>query len=226
MTLREIANSIGGSDDERTKQLVYYDCYEPYFAPLSDQPVKVLELGVHMGNSLKVFSSYFRHGTVVGIDVKDPAVDFSRYPNAVFEIGDQREGDQLRAISSAHAPGGWDIIIDDASHYGTWSFLSYEALYPRLKPAGLFVIEDWGCAYWDDWPDGSRYQSMPPLVPKDHIPKRIPSHDFGMVGFVKYLVDEITERRATTRNSPMIYEKRFEWMHINDYFAILKKASR
>ena len=140
MTLREIAESVSDAGDERTKPAYIYDRYEPYFAPLSEQPVKVLELGVHMGDSLKVFSSYFRHGTVVGVDINDPNVDLSNYPNAIFEIGDQRNADQLSAISSVHAPQGWDIIIDDASHYGSWSLLSYEALFPRLKPGGLFVI--------------------------------------------------------------------------------------
>ena len=225
MTLSEIAESISDASDERTKPLYYYDRYEPYFAKLSDQPVKVLELGVHMGDSLKVLSSYFRHGTIVGADIKDPGIDFSKYPNAVFVTGDQREGDQLRTISSTYAPEGWDIIIDDASHYGTWSLLSYEALFPYLKPGGLFVVEDWATAYWDDWPDGSRYQRITPIVPKDHIPKRIPSHDFGMVGFVKYLVDELVARPATTRSSPIIHERRFEWMQIATGFAILKKAS-
>src|SRR5947207_1622038 len=119
-TLSEIAKSVTDLSDEGTKPICYYDRYEPYFAPFSDRPVKVLELGVYKGDSLKVFASYFQNGIVVGFDIKDPGVDFSEYQNAVIEIGDQREGDRLRAMCAARAPEGWDIIIDDASHYGTW----------------------------------------------------------------------------------------------------------
>ena len=27
----------------------------------------------------------------------------------------------------------------------------------HLKPNGLYVIEDWGTSYWDDWPDGKNF---------------------------------------------------------------------
>ena len=223
--MREIAEGIGDAGDEGTKPVHFYDQYESYFAPFADQPVKVLELGVYKGDSLKILSSYFRHGTVVGVDIKDPGIDFSSYPNAVFELGDQRKADQLAALSSTYAPGGWDIIIDDAAHFGSWSLLSYKALFPCLKPGGLFIVEDWATAYWDDWEDGSHYESLTPNDPKGDIPKRVPSHDFGMVGFIKYLIDDLVARPASTRSSPIIHRSKFEWMHINASFAVLKKAS-
>lgn len=224
-TLAEIHKRIGAPPDGRSRRALLYERYEPYFAPFSDAPVKVLELGVHVGVSLKIFSSYFRNGTIVGLDVTDPGVDLSNFPNAVFEIGDQRNGDQLRAMSSRYAPDGWDIIIDDASHHGSWSLLSYDALLPCLKPGGLYVVEDWRTGYWDDWSDGSRYQRFSVEVPQDHIPRRVPSHDSGMVGFVKSLVDELNDRPVGGRRSPVGHPAKLEWMSFNDEFVVAKKRA-
>lgn len=184
----------------------------------------MIELGVHAGDSLRVFSTYFRNGLVVGVDLAAPDADLSSYENAVFEIGDQREGDELRAFSERYAPGGWDIILDDASHYGSWSRLTFDALYPRLKGGGLYIVEDWYSGYWDDWPDGQRYQRTAVDVLPGHIPPRIISHDSGMVGFVKSLVDELADRPVGNRDSYIGYPRTFEWMHILKHAAILKKV--
>ena len=102
--------------------------------------------------------------------------------------------------------------------------MSCSTLFPKLKPGGLYVVEDWQTAYWDDWPDGQRYQRLDISVLDGHIPPRVPSHENGMAGFVKYLIDEIVARPVTDRSSPIGEPKRFEWMHLNDTFAILKKS--
>jgi hypothetical protein len=186
----------------------------------------MLELGVHKGESLKVFASYFARGQVFGVDIRNHGIDLSSFKNATFDQLDQRDGEALNAFTDTHAPEGWDIIIDDASHYGSWSLLTFNALFPRLKAGGLYVVEDWATGYWDDWADGARYQELPVPVPQDHIPRRVPSHDAGMVGFVKKLVDEICNKPATTRSSFISYPARFDWMHINDTFAVLRKTDR
>ena len=74
-----------------------------------------------------------------------------------------------------------------------------------LKPGGIYVIEDWGTGYWEDWPDGEEFRpSAKHLIyrlRRQYIqdkeyenPKRInyESHGVGMVGFVKQLVDEVS----------------------------------
>ena len=110
-------------------------------------------------------------------------------------------------------------MIDDASHIGQLTRISFWCAFEHLKPGGLYVIEDWGCGYMPDWHYGRRYRGRPvdftwaekvsswmrtlPVVErtwalrkgvsflrKVAMPKRFPSHDYGMVGFVKELVDE------------------------------------
>ena len=53
------------------------------------------------------------------------------------------------------------IIIDDCSHIGEFTALSFWHLFDRhLKPGGLYVIEDWGTGYMRGTPDGKAY--VPP----------------------------------------------------------------
>jgi hypothetical protein len=222
-TLREIAEQIRDGSDVRTKSVTHYELYEPYFSPLRDEQLRLLELGTHRGDSIRIFASYFQNAELVSLDINDNAVDLSTCANALALVADQRNADQLRLISERHAPDGWDIIIDDASHYGSWSLLSFDALFPLMKSGGLYAVEDWHTGYWDDWPDGRRYQRFDVDVPDGQIPWRIPSHDAGMVGFVKCLMDELANRPITVRGSHITHPRRIEWMHINRSFAILKK---
>ena len=37
----------------------------------------------------------------------------------------------------------FDLIVDDASHLYRPTLASFEVLYPRLRPGGTYVIEDW-----------------------------------------------------------------------------------
>jgi len=58
------------------------------------------------------------------------------------------------------------------------------------------------------------------------VPKRWPSHDFGMVGFVKSLVDEVAgDYIKPTLVAPLSRVDTVEFMHLYKSFAILKKAS-
>jgi Methyltransferase domain len=47
-----------------------------------------------------------------------------------------------------------DVVIDDASHDYFLTKASFETLFPRLRPGGIYVIEDWNAAH--SWRDGMR----------------------------------------------------------------------
>ncbi|MBK5289323.1 MAG: class I SAM-dependent methyltransferase [Acidimicrobiia bacterium] len=40
-----------------------------------------------------------------------------------------------------------DLVIDDASHLYHESRVSFDVLYPRLRPGGLYLLEDWRCQH-------------------------------------------------------------------------------
>lgn len=211
-SLVEIGRRVCAGADAAAKPLGIYAIYDRYFGPFADRAITLLELGVHTGESLKVWASYFPRGTIIGVDIIESRVDFSGYPNIIFQRGDQTDRDRLKEICSAHATKGLDIVVDDASHIGLNSAASCGILFPYLNPGGLYIVEDWGTGYFDDWPDGGHFQKFRPEAVDGQIAKRIPSHDFGMVGFVKSLVDDVagdnikpTNTAAPTRADVMSF---------------------
>jgi SAM-dependent methyltransferase len=227
LSLRELAVLQAGADNPQTKLAIpgIYELYDDYFATIRDNPIALLELGVANGESLKTFARYFEHGRIIGLDVEDRRLDFSSHPNVCFEVGDQRDGARLAQVCATHAPEGLDIVIDDASHLGTWSLKSYRALFPFLKPGGFYIVEDWATGYWADWPDGGAFEDVTLSEGEDVIQKRIPTHDFGMVGFIKHFVDEVAGSgiRASMTAAPSRPD-RLEVMHVHKSMVVLRKA--
>lgn len=169
----------------------YLKTYETYFAPLADDPVRLLELGVHEGGSLRMWSDYFPNGVIAGIDNLACPVDDDSGRIRVFQ-GQQQDTEFLDRVAAEVAPGGFDIIIDDASHIAEWTKISFWHLFTRhLKPGGLYVIEDWGVGYWPSRPDGGLFhEPADEKQPADEFARRFPSHEFGMAGLLKQLIDE------------------------------------
>ena len=136
----------------------YFNYYDLIMATLIDQEIKLLEIGILKGGSLLLWCDYFPQGTIVGIDKKLPE-DFKPGDRVHTFEGNQMDVQFLSNVANKVAPDGFDIIIDDASHIGELTKISFWHLFDRhLKPGGYFVIEDWGTGYWEDWPDGRRHK--------------------------------------------------------------------
>ena len=55
--------------------------------------------------------------------------------------GDQSDGQVLQSWIKASG-GKWDVIVDDGGHYQHHIYNSFKALWPEVKPGGLYFIED------------------------------------------------------------------------------------
>ena len=193
----------------------YLEHYDPILAPWVSQPIALLELGIHTGGSLRLWRDYFPLGTIVGVDIKLREELRPADRIHMFE-GSQADPRFLSRVANEMAPAGFDIVIDDASHIAESTSIAFWHLFDNhLKPGGLYVIEDWGTGYWDDWPDGhgldletyrpsafARGASWLKTIAGFSRKKPLPCHSYGMVGFVKQLVDEqgahdVTRRRWT-----------------------------
>jgi SAM-dependent methyltransferase len=220
----EIAQSLSPNPHDVTKPISYYKIYQEYFRPYAGQASNILEIGVYQGESLKILSRFFPEALVLGLDLDMKTIDFTAFPNVRYEQADQTNPEALTALADKHAPNGFDIIIDDASHIGAYSVKTFEALFPKLKSGGLYIVEDWGTGYWKDWPDGGTFEKFQTTPLPDTIVRRIPSHDFGMVGFVKSLVDlvHIDSVRHSWKSQPL-FTSTVEYIHYYPGVVILKK---
>ena len=203
MLLSQFAKSFT-SADPATKPFYYYQIYDEYFQKNKFVPTSILEIGVFNGESTKVFSRCFPEAKIVALDLELKEIDFSDYPNVKYVQANQTDKNRLEELAGTEFPEGIDMILDDASHIGSFSAITMRILFPYLKSNGTYVIEDWGTGYWDSWVDGSRFQEYPLNFHDGNVPKRLPSHDYGMVGFVKSLVDLTHESaiRAGLHDTP------------------------
>ena len=184
------------------KSAAYLRAYEPFLAPLRDRDVRLLELGVLSGGSLQLWRDYFPRGVIAGLDVEPASVEDPSGRIRVFR-GEQQDTDLLDRIARELAPGGFDVVIDDASHLGDLTRTSFWHLFEHhLRAGGVYVIEDWGTGYWPSFPDGRAPDGTP--------------HVAGMVGFVKELVDECAAADITDadRGTPPRRESRIERMQV------------
>jgi hypothetical protein len=218
----------------------YLERYDPILEPWLQKKIVLLELGVYQGGSLLLWRDYFPQGTIVGIDIRLPP-EF-RPPERVHVYqGSQADPEFLSRVAQEVAPDGFDIIIDDASHVGELTKLAFWHLFDHhLKPHGLYVIEDWGTGYWDDWPDGKSLNLKSYLRPgrrpdslsakiarKLHRKTPMRCHSYGMVGFIKQLVDEqgaydATRQKASDRPGR---RSKFESLVVTPSIVFVRKAN-
>lgn len=217
----------------------YLANYIKEFGDLADEPAKLLELGVQGGGSMLLFRDLLPEATIAGLDLNPSEVDDDSGRIRLYQ-GFQQDPEILDRIAAEIAPAGFDVIVDDASHIGTYSEASFWHLFPRhLKPGGVYVLDDWSCAYWPRWTDGHAYsgkaafrgtelsarpadESAPGVAERARrrvraaarpaasrlppqmrqrleraymraegvtVRTRFPSHDYGMAGFIKQLID-------------------------------------
>jgi cephalosporin hydroxylase len=141
MLLEEIAVKYG-SDKQRKNGHGYTEFYEKYFQDIKDSSLNILELGVREGYSLKMWNEYFTKSIIWGIDnnTENKCPDSFNEPRVKFFIGDQTDEKFLSKLNDNS--GGFDIIIDDASHISPYTIKSFQILYPLLNFGGLYIIED------------------------------------------------------------------------------------
>ena len=139
---------------------VYFRNYERLFGDLAGKEIHLLELGISQGGSLELWRDYFKKGTIAGIDMSPVRLDDPSGRIHIYQ-GLQQDTMLLDRVRLETAPDGFDIIIDDCSHIGEFTAVSFWHLFDRhLKPGGLYVIEDWGAGYMRGTPDGRAY--VPP----------------------------------------------------------------
>ena len=153
MTLEEIGTKYG----TLKVQHGFMPIYEKMFAPLKNEQINLLEIGVHEGASLKTWAEWFTDAYIRGVDKEPKKID------GPFDIV---QADASKDFPDGIGYAGWDIIIDDGSHIQTEVMASFTGLWDYLKPGGWYVVEDLFAAYDPAWnPDGH------PFI--DHIQDRL-----------------------------------------------------
>lgn len=129
---------------------------EEFAKLLSDlQPRRIFELGIHGGGSAVLFAELTRPEKLVTIDLETlPDVrdrihehaSVSGLGDSVRAFGGVDQGDQAelaRLVDQEFGTAELDLVVDDCSHLYGPTKASFDALFPRLRAGGVYVIEDW-----------------------------------------------------------------------------------
>jgi hypothetical protein len=138
----------------------------------------VIDVGVYKGGSIVLLNEVFRPQRLVGIDSNatdvPPLREYCNAPDRSSRIGiylgvNQADRAALATICAhAFADEPIDLVVDDASHFYAETRETFRALFPRLRPRGIYIIEDWGWAHWpgEFWQKergGDYFRNKPPL---------------------------------------------------------------
>jgi hypothetical protein len=148
LTLRQIFdNKLTLKSD---KWEPYFDVYETYFAKFRNTNPTFVEVGVQSGGSMEMWREYFGAGArIFGIDI---APEVTEVEGTTIIVGDQSDpafwDQQLPAI------GQIDCFVDDGGHTAKQMMVTFEKVWPMIKPGGAYVCEDTHCSYWAGWEGG------------------------------------------------------------------------
>jgi hypothetical protein len=130
----------------------YFDIYERHLERFRGKQPVILEIGVMGGGSLEMWKAYFGLGCkVIGIDVNPTCKEHEAEDIEVF-IGSQDDRLIIDAVAAKYPQ--IDIVIDDGSHRSPHMVSSFNLLYHRVSPNGVYLAEDTHTNYWPDYEGG------------------------------------------------------------------------
>jgi predicted O-methyltransferase YrrM len=113
----------------------------------------IFELGIAEGGSTALLALWAEPRRLVAIDneseplaaleefIVSRSLSDSVRPYYGVDQADRGRLHEIMAEEFGDEP--LDLVIDDASHYYDFTVASFEALFPHVRPGGLYVIEDW-----------------------------------------------------------------------------------
>jgi hypothetical protein len=117
----------------------YTHYYHSLFAGWEESVHKVMEIGIDVGASLRMWEEYFPNAMIFGLDC-DRTKLFSS-PRIECFLCDQSDRVSLRD-AAFRVGDGFDFILDDGSHQPRHQIESAREFVPLLSPSGIYVIED------------------------------------------------------------------------------------
>ena len=144
MNLHEIGNKYGtdkvykSSTHQKSTLNIYDKLFNNTFN-LKDK-LKILEIGVREGPSIKMLLDYFPNSEVYGLDIEECPIELKKIKRFHFIKGDQSKLEDLDKL--LELCDEFDVIIDDGSHLIKDFIFTYNYLINNLHEKGIYIIED------------------------------------------------------------------------------------
>ena len=135
-TVDKLADSHVLTDKKRQG---FTPLYDMLFSPFKLSAKKVLEIGIHRGDSLRVWRDFFPDATIYGWDI-DPNFLFQE-PRVKTRVVDHDDKERVR-LALEEIGGNIDIVIEDGSHWMSSQQRLLAWCLPHVGSGGLYVTED------------------------------------------------------------------------------------
>jgi hypothetical protein len=121
------------------------------------RPTAIVEIGVYQGGSCALMALVSHPRVLVAVELSEkriPALDSLIADRGLSERVhvhhgvDQADAATLRRVVGQHLGSRQlDLVIDDASHLVTPSRVTFNTLFPLVRPGGIYIVEDWSWAH-------------------------------------------------------------------------------
>lgn len=179
--------------------------YAEVLEPLRHNPIRLVEIGVGDGKSIRVWLDYFTHAAtqIIGVDINPFHLSDPRF---TFLHANQNNAHELQPLMQWAS----DVIIDDGSHMPDGTVTAFEALWPFVKRGGYYIIEDLKTSYMPGYQVAGWGTQM---------------------SFVKRLLDDINAQTDYKPSPDCVFTyptgtdggRGIEWMKFSEELCILKK---
>lgn len=121
---------------------------ERFFEPIRDKEIKLAEIGVGGGESIRGWLEYFPAAHIYGVDLVSNTNEWNTpgaktHPRYTFACGDQSDPKFWKKFIEVYG-NGLHVVIDDGSHILSDTKKSFNYLWESLKSGGIYEIEDLG----------------------------------------------------------------------------------
>lgn len=130
-------SDAGHNDKDSTHSYITH-AYEKLLAPFRER-CDFLEIGLAQGMSMKLWGAYFGpQCRITGIDLS-LTFDTSKFDHRfTFITGDATKPEIVEKLGGR----AFDVCCDDGSHAEADQIATFNLLKSRMKPGGLYCIED------------------------------------------------------------------------------------
>jgi hypothetical protein len=136
------------------KGTTYTGVYHRLLHHVREQRMRMLEIGLYNGGSLRMWRDYLPNTVLHGIDIDARTLAYQdEVTNAQVRLVDQGDAAALEAFV-AELGGNYDFILDDGGHTMVQQLVSFDVLWPQVMPGGVYAIEDIGTSYFVEYGGG------------------------------------------------------------------------